>query len=269
MLQSWCSCIIPTVLILYSVLLSFTILRGTPEPQLLEDVTNNTHHPSLAELVAPQHSPHANLSLSGVCSTPTLEILADIHHLSQIYLARWTYVGDPSPASDAQVAAIDLQIQQIHARFLSRSPTEEDIMPDWVYETCRLTSLIVCRSIAHGMSLADAAGVIYTRGTGPHQTSTTLLSALHAAMMQSHKHSCWGEMRATFLWVCLVGGAASWPASREEISPAQAWVRKCFSLYALKAAVSVPFSQAGTVIQALRWFLQIRHWTDMNNARSV
>jgi hypothetical protein len=253
-------------------MLSFTILRGTPEPPMLHDATrpvDNTNHPSLADLLAPEHSPHIDLSLSGVCSTPTLEILADIHHLSQIYLARWTYVVDVSPASDAQVAAIDSQIEQIYARFLSRPPTEEDIMPDWIYETCRLTSLIVCRSVAHGMSLADAASALYTRGTGPHQTSTTLLSALHAAMMQTDKHSCWGEMRSVFLWVCLVGGAASWPSSRTEISPAQAWVRKCFSLYALKAAVSVPFSKAETVIQGLRWFLQIRHCTDLNNARGV
>jgi len=245
-------------------MLVFTILRGTPEPTTLLEVDRPFTHtdvPGLADLVSPLHAPH----IYDVPSSPAVDILSDIHRLSQTFLARCTFVGEPCPASDAHVASLDFEMQQIHARLLSRPPTREDLMPDWMYETCRLAALIVCRSIAEGTSLADSATVICTRGNGVHQTSTTLLTALHTAMMRTDRHACWGDQRAPFLWVCLVGGAASWPSSREEISPAQAWERKCFSLYALKAAVCVPFSQTETVIQGLRWFLQIRHWTDLRN----
>jgi hypothetical protein len=99
---------------------------------------------------------------------------------------------------------------------------------------------------------------------------------LHAAVMQTDISACWGDMRGTFLWICLVGGAAAWPLSRmvsiehESPTPTQAWIRKFFALYAIKAIVSVPFDNAGSTIQALRTMLQVRHWVDLNNnARSL
>jgi hypothetical protein len=256
-------------------MLSFTVLRGTNEPLVLHEMMPSILSEHVGP-VSPLHAPHGDLStIYGVCSASTLEIISDMHHLTQIYLARWSFVSDLDPAIHSQVTSCDAQIQQIHVHLMSRQSIANAPIPDWVYETCRLTALIYCRSIAQNMSLADSGAIIHTRDTDTHHSSTTLLSTLHAAMMQTDTRSCWGDLRGVFLWVCLVGGAASWPSSRyssaefaEMTTPAQAWARKCFALYALKTTVSVPFDQAGTMIQALRTMLQVRHWLDLNSSRA-
>jgi hypothetical protein len=265
------------MLMICSVMLCFTILRGNAEPLMLRHYIPNTITTAPADgncLVSPLYAPHGDLSpLYGVCSAATFDVLSDMHNLTQMYLARWRYVSDLDPASNAQVASCDAQSQQIYTRLLRRPPIEEDNRPDWVYESCRLAALIYCRSIVHGTSLAESAGTLHAQRTGHELTSTTLLSALHAAIMRTDTRSCWGDMRGVFLWVCLVGGAASWPPSRlasveyEEQNPsAQAWARKCFALCAVRSAVSIPFGQAGTTIEALRTMLQVRHWMDLNNS---
>ncbi|KAF2832365.1 hypothetical protein CC86DRAFT_442635 [Ophiobolus disseminans] len=251
--------------------LSFTVLRGTTEPPMLREVAPSTIPSIFADITgldSPLYAPRGDLSsIYGFCSAPTFEILSEMHQLTQTFLARWRFVSDLNPASNAQVASCDAQLQQLYARLLRRQSVENDLMPDWIYETCRLTALIYCRSIVYGTSLADSAGTIHAQSS-----RTTLLSALHAAVMQTDTRRCWGDMRGVFLWVCLVGGAASWPSSRfssndleEDTSPAQAWARKCFALYALKTVVSVRFPQAGTIVQALRTMLQVRHWLDLNS----
>ncbi|KAH8723409.1 hypothetical protein GQ44DRAFT_741037 [Phaeosphaeriaceae sp. PMI808] len=199
-------------------------------------------------------------------------ILNDMQNLTQTYLTRWRCVSDLDPASNAQVPACDAQIQQIYIRLLAYHPTGGDMMPDWIYESCRLAAILYCSSIVHGSSLAESGETIYAHSTSPDLPSTTLLSALNAAVMQTDTRSCWGDMRGVFLWVCLVGGAASWPQSQfssgeigEEVSLSQLWARKYFALFTIRAAVSVPFDQTGNTIQALRTMLHVRHWMDLNN----
>jgi hypothetical protein len=261
-------------------LLSFTILRGTPEPPILHDYALGTIRPTPTGshyLVSPLYAPGGDLScIYGACSPTTLEILTDMRTLTQTYLARWGYVSDLDPASDAQVMSYDVQLQKLYSRILQCPSSEDDIMPDWIYESCRIAALMWCRSIIHGTPLADSAQIICARNTGHDATDMTLLTALHAAVMQTNTSSCWGDMRGVFLWVCLVGGAASWPSSQtvlfenEALSPVQAWMRKCFALLSVKAAVSVPFDQTSSTIQALRTMLQVRHWTELkNHARRV
>lgn len=229
--------------------------------------------PSDVSTISPLYAPHGDmLNIYGSCSIGAFEIISDMYALSQTFLARCSYGGNIHPAPNAAVAAYDAQLQQIYSRLRLRPSTEADLTPDWVYESCRLAALIYCRSIVRGVSLAESANLMHPRGSGPEADSTTLLLALHEALMRTDTRGCWGStMRGVFLWVCLVGGAASWPSARfsagidgEDTSPSSTWARKCFALYAVRASVSVPFEYADSMIQALRTMLQVRHWIGMN-----
>jgi hypothetical protein len=256
-------------------MLCFSILRGNPEPLITRDFTPRTIASSqfgCNSLVSPLYASYGDFSsIYGVCSAATLEIISDMHNLTQTYLMRWEYVSSLHPALHAQVTSCDAQSQQVYARLLRHPSTHNDPTLDWMYESCRLAALIYCRSIVHGSSLASSAATMYVNAN--HEvTNMTLLSALHAAVMQTDTANCWGEMRGVFLWVSLVGGAAAWPRPRfdpvvdyaDELSPSEAWIRKCFWLLSIKAAVSVPFYQAGTTIEALRTMLRVRHWLGSN-----
>jgi hypothetical protein len=242
---------------------------------MLQDPALTTFSSTLAggdSFGSPLYAPNGDLSgIYGVCSAATFETLSHMHTLTQTYLARWDYVSDLDPASDTHLVSCDAQLQDLYSLILLRPSSEHEAIPDWTYESCRIAALIFCRSIIHGTSLADSAKSLYPRNPARESADTSLLEALYAAVMQTDTSGCWGDMRGVFLWVCLVGGAASWPSSRlisiqhEGPSPAQSWMRKYFALYSIKAAVSVPFDRAGSTIQALRTMLQVRHWVDLNN----
>ena len=191
-------------------MLSFTVLRGTSEPPMLREAAVTSISSTgfrTAGLVSPLYAPHGNLSsINELCSDSTFEILSDMHQLTQTYLARWRLVSDLDPASNGQVASCDARLHQTYARMLQLPPAEDKLMTDWIYESCRLTALIYCRSVVHGISLADSAGMIHTQEPG-----TTLLSALHSAVTKKDTSGCSRDMRGVLLWICLVGGAASWP----------------------------------------------------------
>ncbi|KAF1848922.1 uncharacterized protein K460DRAFT_404184 [Cucurbitaria berberidis CBS 394.84] len=253
------------------VMLTFAILRGQAEPLVLEDYMPRQSSPTLSSNVcpvSPLYAPHGDISrIYGACSIGTLEIVRDMQACTALFLAHWSHAGDTPPASDPHLATCDAQLQQIYANLLRRPSSENEPTPDWMYESCRLAALIYCRSIVHGVTLAESANIMHARSRDPNPESTTQISALHEALARTDTRGCWGnDMRGVFLWVCLVGGAASWSAARfasgvegEETSPASAWARKCFALYAIRASVLVSFEQADDTIQALRTMLQIRY----------
>ena len=238
-------------------------LRGQAEPTLLQNTSPRQFSAlALAEDSSPLSPlcvpPYDDISrLFRSCSLRTFEIITDMHQATQTFLARWKYASDRQPSSHAQVASCDAQLQQMYSRLLARPPTELDHTPDWIYESCRLAALMYCGSIVQGTNLANSA---------------TLVLSLHEALMKTDTRGCWGDdLRGVFLWICLIGGAASWSLvqfaagiDRNEVPAASAWAKKCFALYAVRACVSVPFEHADTSIQALRTMLKVRHWMGLN-----
>jgi hypothetical protein len=252
-----------------SLALSFTILRRSTEPLLPRPSATSTMAAALhvgGDLNAPVFSYNGDLSrFNGLCSAATIEIVRDLQSLTEIYLDRCSHVSSLDTEAHARAQSCDARLQLLYARHLRRPSAEEDQSPDWIYESCRLVSLIWCRSIVHGLSLVDAASLIIT---GHDSTNRTLLSALYAAVLQTDTHNCWGEMRSFFLQVCILGGAASWPSSRskaEDKFPTRAWMRKSFALWTLKATVAVPFDEADTSIKTLQKILRVRHLVDLHS----
>ncbi len=236
-------------------MLCFANLRGQPEPALLQSTSPSRLSPPPfsgdSSPVSPLFVPYNNMSqIFRSCSPATFDILRDMHVVTQTFLARWKYASDRQPTSHGQVAICDAQLQQIYSQLLAQPPTEPGHSADWIYESCRLAALIYCGSIVQGTTLAD---------------STTLVLALHEAFMKTDTRACWGsDLNGVFQWVCLVGGAASWSPSANEVLPALAWAKKCFGLNAIRACLSVGFDQADTTIQALRTMLKVRHWMALN-----
>lgn len=217
--------------------------------------------------VSPLYTPHGDLSiLYGTCTDSTYDILSDMHELTRTFMLRWNYVSDVyPPQSSTELASYDAHMQQIYRRLLLRPSTDDDITPDWVYESCRLAALIYCRSIVQGVPLSDAANVMHAGSSSIDMSGTTIITALHNALDNTDKQGNWGAMCGVFLWICLVGGAASWPSTaplygeRDENQAGTAWVRKCFALFAVKSALRCGFEHAGAVVEAQRTMLQVQN----------
>lgn len=246
-------------------MLTCAICRGQNEsveltPRSSSEAWVGHNSPISPLLISQEHIPP--LYRNG--STTTNDIIRKMQRCTYIFLARWTHKGDPHMISSGQIATCDAELQDIYSDLLLLPSAEYDTQPDWIYESCRIAALIYCRSVVHGATLADSANIMHASISGSSSESVTLLAALHSALAKSEVQTCWGfDLSGAFLWVALVGAAASWFAphsSSDEALQASAWMRKCFALYAVRAAVSVPFDCADATIQALRTMLQVRRF---------
>ncbi|EUC41873.1 hypothetical protein COCMIDRAFT_104974 [Bipolaris oryzae ATCC 44560] len=231
------------------IMLTFTMARNQPESVEFTPWFPSKTLSDNGILISPLSPPITHAShLYRVCSVGTAGIIMEIQNFTDI----------------GQLANCDSQLQSIYSRLLLLPSTESDITPDWIYESCRIAALIYCRSMVHGISLAESASNVHPATAGSDMKSATLLSALHETLEKTNKQSCWGhDLTGVFLWVTLVGASASWTSARLESkddSQTAIWAAKCFSLHAVRAAVSVSSDNIDATIYALRVFLKVRHW---------
>ncbi|KAF2006004.1 hypothetical protein P154DRAFT_530286 [Amniculicola lignicola CBS 123094] len=251
------------------VILCFSVLRGHSEPVMLHGFVPSRRQSLLLDRphpISPLYAPRGDLSsLYGHCSDYTYEILCDMHELTRTFIARWNYIGDVfPPGSSSELASFDSHMQQIYTRLLLRPSTDDDLTPDWIYESCRLAALIYCRSIVQGVPLSDSANVMHARSSGADITGSTMISALHNALENTDRRGNWGDMYGVFLWICLVGGAASYPShhsvfgERDNLHTPAGWVRKSFALFSVKASLAHGMDDAPAVVEAQRTMLQVQ-----------
>jgi hypothetical protein len=251
-------------------MLTFALCRRKPESLELTPHRSFQTLPDYHSPISPLSAPLNMTQPSGVCSKATSEIIGDMQRCTSIFLARWNHMGDAPGMSSGQLAGYDAQLQAIYSGILSLPSSEDDLVPDWTYESCRIAALIYCRSIIHGATFADSANIPPARLSASLSGGPTLLSSLHEALGKTDTFRCWGpDLSGAFLWVTLIGSAASWDTAHslsrghdEEKALSLAWMRKCFTLYAVRAAVSVPFAQADATIQALRTMLEVRRYVN-------
>jgi hypothetical protein len=250
------------------VLLSFTVLRGRSEPAMLQGFTPEPLNRSIRSHrpISPLYAPEGDITgIYGCCSVETFEILQDMHDLTCTFINRWSY-----PISEDLMA--DSHLEQIYTRLLYRPSTEDSVVHDWIYESCRIAALIYCRSIVQGMPLAQSASIMHARSSGSG-TGTTLISALHHAVEQTDRSRHWDDMRGVLLWVYLVGGAASWPSVQPLFgdlpdSQSSAWTRKWFALHAVRTSLSINFDHADAIVGSQRTMLQVQHMISLRRGSS-
>ena len=260
-----------------SVTLSFTILRGHQELPMLHGFVPGRRQSPLVNHhlpISPLYAPHGIIEgLQGRCSEGTYGILRDMYELTRTFIARWQCVGNVfSPAASPQLASWDAYLQQIYSRLLYCPPADGDVAPDWIYESCRLAALIYCRSIVQGVPFSVSANVIRAHA-GHTRPGITYLSALHSALDNTNKKGYWGDLYGVFMWVCLVGGAASWPSNattlydeEDQQQRATAWTRKCFALDSVKASLAHNFEHAGALVESQRTMLQVQNFINVKRS---
>jgi hypothetical protein len=250
------------------IMLSFQVLRGGSERTNVHDIDAVPHSVTVTGVSGQISASFADMAqLYSHCPVSTFDVLHDIDNLTRLVLSRNSRSWNNDELARSHTASYEAQLHQIYTRLLSHPSTEHEVSPDWIYECCRLAALIFCRSIVYNTSLSTASNSIDANST---VQSSTPISSLHNALQRTDVSTCWGELRQVFLWTCLIGGAASWSMLQTHTTfdgstISSPWIRKCFALYAIRAAVSCAPEDANTTIRSLRTILAIRHFVDRNS----
>lgn len=184
------------------------------------------------------------------CSTQTLEIITDMYTLTQAVTHQ---------SSRSRTFIPSHPHHEMYNRLRSLPSTQGS---DWTHESIRLAALIYTNAILHHTAFSSAANMQHEDAIVGDKT---LLCALLSAVAHTNVTGCWDDMRGVFLWVCLIGGVAAWDAANTEtglMEPPMAWVRKCFSLWMIRAVVGVGFEHADGMMEALKTGLEVRNFLD-------
>ena len=151
----------------------------------------------------------------------------------------------------------------ITARSLARQPATLPGTPvwnDWVYESCRLASLIYSHMLCHRQSLPGAMSVPFY---------DPLVQELQAAIAKTDLSDCWGDMNGVLLWCTLVGGAAMLDDAENSDMKGSDWddrngkrtesCKRWLAILLVRLCVVIGFEHAAVVNITLRRFIRIRY----------
>lgn len=160
-------------------------------------------------------------------------------------------------AEQKRVAEYETLVTKIHTRLLALPSAEDSGSPlegDDMYETIRLTALIYSTAIAHHIPLHSAVATVDYVSQSTHNKPSILLRLL-AYLVKTDMSDLWGDMAGVFLWVSLVGGAASWQTPEQDLQ--YVWARRCLNFCVVRASVLLGFEHSVAVLTAQRQLLKV------------
>ncbi|KAF2815827.1 uncharacterized protein BDZ99DRAFT_541746 [Mytilinidion resinicola] len=267
------------ITIIHLIVMNLSIFRArVPNGMYLQYMSTRSEPASRAIPLpeSPIYCPTSHLftnSRSPECSDHTYGILCDMVNLTNLAIMCTSSNSTPFQGSD--MASYETSIHQIYTRLLLRPSARDENLEtsqDWIYETCRLASLIYCRAIVHCVTISESAKAMHAHSPGldanvareltPTYSAGTVLDALVSAFEMTDTTNCWRTMPGVFLWICLVGGAAAWiPAAHDlpTVNPsAREWQRKAFASHATKCSIMIAFQYPNALLQAQRTMLKIQ-----------
>jgi hypothetical protein len=142
---------------------------------------------------------------------------------------------------------------------------------DWVYEACRIASLIYTAAIVGRVPFSVAGGSPTSALRDPAQPNTQshLVESLYETLEHCDMFDVWDDMAGVLYWTSSVGAAAA-RAPLTTISPhAQTqqvayriWVQRCLTMYSVRTMIVVIFQHPSAIIHAQKALLKVQRLLD-------
>lgn len=221
------------------------------------------------------------------CVPMTFELLCDMRDLTNLFVAN--HLGfDAAWDIDKNLAEQALapgqyrnkvfEIIERLASFPSAYVSGHPITGNWIYESCRLASIIFASAILDQIRFSDAAlpgraNLLYRMKPEARMTwnglsleNVHLSEALFETLKKSDINEVWGDMSGVLYWVCLVGASAARSTTSnntyQKLRPANlnsaTWVRRCLVMYGTRAMIILIFQYPEYIILAQRKLLALQ-----------
>lgn len=188
-------------------------------------------------------------------------------------------------------AEYNTRVGEIRRRLASRPSAYTPglaVTNDWLYEACRIASIIYTSAIimripfsvasepGRSIILSDSASLTNSLAGG-HLLSTRLTEALYEVLERSNMESVWGDMSGVLYWICMVGAAAArTPASiamtqapRSRSEAYATWVRRCLIMFATRTMILLIFKHPIPVVMAQKRLLKVQELIGTGSSRRL
>jgi hypothetical protein len=226
------------------------------------------------------------------CAEMTYDLLCDMRDLTDLFLAYnkgLDAVYDLETSEDSVPQGIlaseyDTKVAGIRARLAalpSACAPGTPVTNDWVYESCRIASIIYASAIimrvpfsvaaepGRSVILADAAS--FNSSPTSNHSCVRLTDALYEVLERSNMETVWGDMSGVLYWISLVGAAAARvPASINMSQYARArWVQRCLIMFATRVMIILIFQHPLPVIMAQKTLLKVQELIGRDHSSPV
>lgn len=232
------------------------------------------------------------------CNPFTYELICDMRDLTDLFIAQHSSVDTASGVVDAdaesssQITARPISTAEYNRR-LAEIRTKLALLPsamvpghsssgDFVYEACRLASIIYTSAIITGLPLSVAAeparnAVLLDPACVNPDFTRRLTQSLYEIMERTNVGDIWGDMCGVFYWVTSVGAAASRtsvtthmyqePTSLNE--EYTTWIRRCLIMFTTRALIILVFKHPVPVSLAQKRLLRVQGLLASGRVRPV
>lgn len=233
------------------------------------------------------------------CSETTYNLLCDVRDLTDLFLmhnerldtVRNVEAEDDSASQSLSLLDYSSKLDEIRARVASLPSANTPGLPtynDWVYESCRIASIIYVTAIILRIPFSVAAEPgrfavlanppsLTNDPSGCHLMSIRLTEALYEAVEKSNIENLWGDMSGVFYWVTAIGAAAGrTPSSvnipqiaRSRSEGYATWVRRCMIMFATKAMIILIFQHPVPLIMTQKRLLKVMSLIGSTSSRRL
>jgi hypothetical protein len=223
------------------------------------------------------HNEYLTICNSRRCSSATYSLLCDMRNLTVLLLEESTRLNrSPGVKLEGAKEPVDYGdivtgIQQRLFLLPSAHTPGLAISGDWVYEACRIASLIYTAAIVERVPFSTAAGSpVSTLGDPAHpNTPPRLVESLYETLERCDMFDVWDDMAGVLYWTSSVGAAAArtpptgiLPHAQTQQVAYRIWVQRCLTMYSVRTMIVVIFQHPSAIIQSQKTLLRVQRLLD-------
>jgi hypothetical protein len=233
------------------------------------------------------------------CCESTHDLLCDMRDLTDLFIAH-NAASDAVEDIDAYVqdarrrsasTEYDKKLFEMRARLASLPSARLPGLPttnNWVYEACRMASIIYASAIIMRVPLSLAAepgrniimrDIMSLEGSFESSQAFTprLTETLYEVMEKTNIGDLWNNMSGVFYWVVTVGAAAARTPVNIDMysrpncaSDAYAtWVRRCMIMFSARAMILILFAHPLPLILSQKKLLKVQELLGSGSSRTL
>jgi hypothetical protein len=190
---------------------------------------------------------------SQLCSKPTFRLLCDMRKLTTDFLK-----GPTSPTGSRSMPFATSMKRW--ARLPSAHAPDLATTNDWVYEACRIASLLYAAAIVqrvHFSTCMHNHHDLVSNGLIPATAHANLVEQLFGALQLCDTHRVWGSMAGVLYWITSVGAAAARVPQADRTSH-QARIQRYLTMYSVRTMILLIFEYPASILQAQKTLLQVQ-----------